>query len=195
MRIIPFVSFVLLAGLFASCRTVKQASKDISLQAIDVGRFNLLKGGYNNQPKEDRLNNSYLSSYDVNTLTDVQLAKQFFLLATNWTIEADKVELLPNNNELRIIVFKQDKIVAEFNRKGSFRKGYFKTKKENKLKFPPIPPFYYFNENVRLFITIDKEGNLVIKRKGKKVGMIFFFGTGFKIDNEYRYALYGSATP
>ncbi len=196
MKFVQSVFFISFTGFtFISCSSVRHASKDASLHPIDAARRNKLNGVYCNQPIDDQLDKSYTVAYDINALSDVQLVKQFFLLDTNWNITADKIELFAVDNELRLGIFSQSKRIAVFTINGKFRKGYFKTKKERKTTFPPIPPFYYFNQHVRLLITVDQSSNLVVKRKGKKTGMVFFFGTGFKMDNEYRYAPYKSLLP
>jgi len=191
MKSIVYLLFLSLS--LSSCHTVRRASADPLLQLIHKSNFSLLKGAWSNTPADDQLNKRYASTFDVNALQDVQLAKQFSLLEENTIADADRVQLLPVNNQLQVTVFRRNGIIAKFSVKGKFKKGYFKTKKQSKTAFPPIPPFYYFNDNVRLYITVDKDNNLVIKRRGKKTGMIFFFASGFSMDNEYRYTPYTNA--
>lgn len=186
MKTIVYVLLIILT--LSSCNTAKHASKDDSLQVISKNNFSLLKGTWKNIPIDNQLNKRYASTFDVNALQDVQLAKQFFLLDENILPDADRIQLLPVDNQLQVTAFRRNEITAKFSVKGKFKKGYFKTKKQSKTAFPPIPPFYYFNDNVRLYVTVDKENNLVIKRRGKKTGMIFFFASGFSMDNEYCYA-------
>lgn len=194
MKPIVYYSALIMVVL-SSCHSVKHATKDPELQTVSSQNIHLLKGTYHNQPIDDKLNKAYSSVYDVNALQDVQLLKQFFLLKKTENGIAEQLQIAIINNELQITAMQDGQTVKQFRIKGKFRKGYFKTKKESKTKFPPLPPFYYFNENVRLYLTLDTANNLVVKRKGRKTGMIFFFAAGFKMDNEYCYPPYNNTTP
>ena len=184
---------ILIIVACTSCHSVKQAANDPTLQTLNEDNLHLLKGTYHNLPIDDKLNKNYASTYDANALQDVQLLKQFFLLEDGENGIAEQIQIAAiSNRELQITALQNGQIVKQFRIKGALSNGYFITEKESKTAFPPLPPFYYFNENVRLYLTLDTANNLVVKRRGKKTGMVFLFASSFKMDNEYRYAPYNN---
>lgn len=190
----PIVCYaILIIVACTSCHSVKQAANDPTLQTLNEHNIHILKGTYHNLPIDDKLNKNYVSTYDANALQDVQLLKQFFLLEKGENGIAEQIQIAAiSNSQLQITALHNGQVVKQVLIKGELSNGYFKTEKESKTKFPPLPPFYYFNENVRLYLTLDTANNLVVKRNGKKTGMVFLFSSGFKMDNEYRYAPYNN---
>ncbi len=171
-----------------ACRSVKHAASDPGLRIIDGASLHQLNGTYSNQPVDDRLGLPYNNTMDYNSIQEVALLKQFYLLDEQALAEASRVEVNTlDKSRLKITAWNDEQMVWQFNVAGKIRKGFFRTKKYSRTKFPPLPPLYYFNDHVRLYITTDSTQHLVVKRSGARQGMIFFFGTGFRMDNVYRY--------